>query len=143
MFRKIWGRRFREWTCAEDYCSDAHFYANLARKRYGFERWDLQFLGRIHSWAGHVARMAVWGPERYLVHALRYRDHRYLASLREMFGQELHGRRFQVWRWEKMFVDIYGLNWWEVAKDPEAWKDSQTEWLMSQTHDDGLIEWFE
>ena len=133
MFRQIWGRPSQEWACAEDYMADSHFYANQARQRFGFLRWDIQVLGRIHSWAGHVARMHVWARERLAVQCLRYRDATYLATLRSMFGQELHGRRFRVWRWGKMMVDHYGLNWWEVAKDPEVWKDTQQAWVMSWT----------
>ena len=86
MPRGSWGKRFRDWECAEDYMADDHAQAHQARQRYGYvERGVLLGL--------HVARIAARGPERYAVNCVQCPSHACLATLRAMFGTGLHGRR--------------------------------------------------
>ena len=91
--------------------------------------WDQCVLILGHRWAGHVARMKVYEPQRVVHMALGYKDYRYLKHFEGTIGSQGHHYSFHVWRWEKQFVDYYGLAWRDLAVDPECWKDSEFDWV--------------
>ncbi len=92
--------------------------------------WDDYLLKQIYTWAGHVGRMTVYDPYRYALKTLQHRGRRYLLSLRAQFGQECHGRRFHVWRWEKMFYNYFGTDWMQCTLDSDKWFDEFHQWLQ-------------
>eukprot|EP00973_Karenia_brevis_P028506 3929526-Karenia_brevis.AAC.1 len=81
-----------------------------------------------YRWAGHVARMGKYEPDRLVYQALTYKDRSYLRTLEEMYGQQCHGRNFRKWRWERQFYKILGDDWLKQAWDNTAWEDNFEEW---------------
>ena len=92
--------------------------------------WDDYLLKQIFTWAGHVGRMSVYDPHRLALKTLQHRGRRYLLSLREQFGQECHGRRFHVWRWEKMFYGYFGDDCIQSTLNSDNWYENFHGWLQ-------------
>ena len=95
----------------------------------GLERWDKVCLSRVYDWAGHVARFGKHQVDRLAWKALHWRDVNYLTFLETNYGQQCHGRKFRVWRWEMQFTRFLGKDWKEKAQDPELWQDMKGLWL--------------
>ena len=116
--------------------SEANRKINFYREKYGFTRWDLQALGRVFDWGGHVAWFSKWSPQRLAFVVLRFRGSKYLDTLEHMCGSQLHGRRFKGWRWEQQFSIILGADWQTLALDQEVWADHKSFWLSRRIGDD-------
>jgi hypothetical protein len=95
----------------------------------GLMWWDEYLLKQIYSWAGHLGRMSVYDPSRVALQSIQHKGRRYLISLQEEFGQQCHGKRFHVWRWEKMFYQYFGDNWMNMTLESDSWNDRFSGWL--------------
>jgi hypothetical protein len=96
----------------------------------GLMWWDEYLLKQIYSWAGHLGRMSVYDPSRVALQSIQHKGRRYLISLQEEFGQQCHGKRFHVWRWEKMFYNYFGADWMQCTLDSDKWFDKFHQWLQ-------------
>eukprot|EP00971_Amphidinium_carterae_P021592 425900-Amphidinium_carterae.2 len=45
----------------------------LARETWHFRTWDVIYFTRVHSWAGHVARLETTQPQRLCARLFRWR----------------------------------------------------------------------
>ena len=108
---------------------------NMLRNKYRFRRWDILALDRVYSWAGHVSRFAHWAPERLAYRTLVFRDSRYLRVLENLYGGQLHGRKFKVWRYEQQFSKILGPDWHSLSKNQEVWDSYRSVWLSERLSD--------
>lgn len=80
-------------------------------------------LNKFSLGGGHLARMRIYEPSRIALHFLQHKGRQYLISLQDEFGQQCHGKRFHVWRYEKMFYQHFGDDWQTLALDNEVWND--------------------
>ena len=99
------------------------------------ERWDVVCLGKVFTWAGHVARFAKWAPDRLALRVLQYRGIGYLRALEEQFGQQLHRRQFHAWRWEGQFSSMFGTRWADLTFDGEEWMARRHSWIQKRLND--------
>ena len=91
---------------------------------------DTQRRKKLHSFAGHLARM----PEEPAGHVLRLRN---LAWWRDCQSRGIlaHKCRFKAWRWEHQLEDFYGqskslfmdenVGWLAYAQCRSTWRDAQ------------------
>lgn len=123
-------RRILAWRRRSDYTAIGDVLADVANRvqslfdKSGLEWWDTYALRQVHAWAGYVCRMRVYDPTRWVLRALRFRDHRFLARLVEDFGTQCHGHRFHVWRWERTFYDHYGDDWPLLPLNGDEWNEA-------------------
>eukprot|EP00959_Pyramimonas_sp_CCMP1952_P336913 7054929-Pyramimonas_sp.AAC.1 len=116
-----------------DYLAVCHVHLQRYRQKYNLERWHVSALSRVFDWAGHVGRFSKWAPERLAHKALVYRGGVYLQTLENMFGQQAHGRKFKVWRWEQQFTRVFGQDWIHLTWDSEDWASSRSAWVARRT----------
>ena len=98
--------------------------------------WDALVLGRLHAWAGHLARIRVYDPQRLTLRVLDWRSVLELESLQFLTGSQGHGKRFHVWRWEAQFHKFYldqGITWQDAAKGCK-WTESKSKWVEHRQH---------
>ena len=94
----------------------------LHKRQADYEEVDHMFFRIRLEWAGHLARLATYRPNSLTSRVLRWRDRAHLERIMEQNkGSQLHGRRFRVWRWEQILVNICGSKWKEVAQDRLQW----------------------
>ena len=117
---------------AAEYMQQTAEKLNKYRLHRNLRRWDEEALLKCYTWAGHVARMQKYSTNRLALKVLAYRDARYLATLESMYGQQCHGKRFHVWRWEQQISQIYGKEWWQQALEGEKWEDLREHWLIKR-----------
>ena len=100
------------------------------------KKWDEVALSRLHSWAGHVVRLADREPKRLVGRCLRWNGMLELRTRSVAYGSQGRVGRFAVVRWESQLYDYYmGVLhkwWWDVAVDAVAWRDSYAGWLASR-----------
>ena len=127
--RKVLGIRRQPDIMLEDYLKNIAGKINELMAKEGLQWWNEIAFRLNHSWAGHVGRMSVYDPERFVYRALVYRNYNYLVNLEQEFGHQCHGRKFRVWRWERAFYQYYGPDWIQVTCCSEQWANSVEEWL--------------
>ena len=141
MMRRVFRWYFKDEFTGEDPKQDVSDYMavmahklDVYRQRRGYRRWDEEALVRSYTWAGHVARFSKYNANRLALKALCYRDINYLRTLERLYGQQCHGRRIRVWRWERQFSAILGDHWQSIALEGESWEDSMNYWLIRRQH---------
>ena len=82
----------------EFYFARVHRVHNHLRELYKLPRWDLLVHQAHFSWAGHVARMGVWAPERLTYQILSWEKVETLRKGKAQYGTQGHQKRFKPWR---------------------------------------------
>ena len=118
---------------AGDYLADCHSQLHRLRTKYGLERWHICVLSRVFDWAGHVGRFSKWAPERLAYKALVWRGASYLQTLEDLYGQQVHGRKFKVWRWEQQFTRHFGREWMHLTWNSDDWAALKSSWIARRT----------
>eukprot|EP00959_Pyramimonas_sp_CCMP1952_P417000 8736408-Pyramimonas_sp.AAC.1 len=103
------------------------------KKTNGFQNWDSIYLQRMFSWAGHVARLRDYDPDRITFLVLQYRNFKWIRDrARRNGGNQMHGRKVRVWRWEHSVDSFFkGSEWQHVALCKSSWYerlDSFVQW---------------
>ena len=129
MMRVLRIRLHEDEADGEAYLSSSQSALGLYRKKYNLPRWDRIAVTRVFNWAGHVARFQGYAPDRLAFKALTFRDCNYLHKLENLYGGQLHGHKFKVWRWELQFVRTLGRDWKTQAQDPEHWSSIRDTWV--------------
>ena len=99
----------------------------------GVMEWDLWYHREMFRWAGHVARMPQYAPNRLTHKVLAYRFWDWITSVASAnHGNQLHGKRFKTWRWERPSYKYFNdARWQLVAQDRLEWNtrlDAMTTW---------------
>ena len=128
MARKILGIRRGPDTSLAMYLKDVADKINMLFRLSNQMWWSDYALKMMHSWAGHLGRMSIYDPQRFVFRALTYRNYGYLRALQEEHGHQCHGRRFRVWRWERNFYQFYGSDWTKETISNSEWAESFVEW---------------
>ena len=94
------------------------------RDKWNCRNWDFQLEIKCFNWAGHVARFATWDPSRITYTIFRFRDNLWLQQQRQQLGNQGHGRRCRVWRWESRVIHFFTFkgNWLQWAQDKQWWQ---------------------
>ena len=115
-----------------EYEGDDEFFPRLQRNvtncmsKHGFWAWDVRAREFYFKWAGSVSRMSNLDKSRITPKVMRFLN---IASIRDFArrnkGDQGHGRRLHVWRWESdIFEYAEGINNdWEVlaSRCSEEW----------------------
>ena len=85
--------------------------------------WDRRAYSSMFSWAGHVARIGQYDAGRITYRILQHKCWEWIQTLaRANGGNQTHGRRLKVWRWEApMYKFFKKVSWQEVAQSKESW----------------------
>jgi hypothetical protein len=72
-----------------------------------------------------VARLENLDPTRLTYRVLRHWDYGMIVTRigNHNKGRQLHGRFIQVWRCEYVLHRHIGINWHDIARSREEWKD--------------------
>ena len=111
------------------YMSGSQFASGCTDKKYNLPRWDRMAVTRMFHLAWHVPRFQGYAPDRLALKALTCRDCNYLRKLEHLYGGQLHGRKFKVWRRELQFVRTLGHDWKTQAQDQEFWSSICDTWV--------------
>ena len=127
-----------EMRTSEDCASYCIRVARLVRntlERYTQESWDAFYHRLVFSWGGHVQRISKYDPSRLTFQVLKFRNWAWIQNIADQNnGQQLHGRRLHVWRWERPLYSFFrpkGLTWEQQANDNVNWEtllDIMVEW---------------
>ena len=94
-----------------------------------FMTWDILARREVFKWAGWAARLVGVDPSRITLHVLLHKNWEWLLVMSEQFnGQQLHGPRVKVWRWEALVYSVFGeilfgAPWIQAAQDKSEWSD--------------------
>ncbi len=97
--------------------------------RFAVLSWDVLVRRNIFQWAGWVARLSHYDPQRLTFKILNHKNWRWIQSVAiANGGRQLHGRILKVWRWEalvyRFFVEnLPGVDWQSAAQDANQWRD--------------------
>jgi len=97
--------------------------------------WDLVARQAVFRWAGWVARLRHFDPERLTLSILQHKNLQWLNTIASQNnGRQLHGRILRTWRWEsplQSFIEELhpGVHWVELAQDSDAWRE-----IVSKVH---------
>ena len=117
----------------EDFMSRLGSKIKAVKNAHGFNNWDAIYLQRLFSWAGHVARLQEYDPDRATFRVLQHRNYKWIRDIaRRNGGNQMHGRKVRVWRWEyKVDRFFKGSEWQTTALSKTAWYerlDSFVQW---------------
>ena len=129
MLRKILSVQRPPEVPLEDYMRHTADRVNRTMDSTGISWWDDRALKTVHSWAGHLGRMSIYDPARWVYRALQFRNRHYLLQLEEAHGSQCHGRRFCPWRWEHNFYGYYGADWIAETIRNDDWAASFRQWV--------------
>ncbi len=73
------------------------------RKSLNAPTWDKVVMGRLHDWAGHLARIRNYDSSRLTLQVLDFKGTMQLDALSFLTGSRGHNSRFHAWRWEAQF----------------------------------------
>ena len=123
MARKIICTKRRPDEPVDEFMPRSYRLCNSFLQSAGAESWDRQAHILIARFAGHVARMQAYAPERLTIQALHWRNQHWLDIIAASNnGRQLHCRKLKVWRYERTLVQHFGKNWEEQACDRETWE---------------------
>ena len=123
MLRKMLGHR----PAASDTAADYMHRVNTKIKRLkGLLRiidWDQAYHRIFFSWAGKVARISQQDPGRLTSKVLMFRNWNWIQNVAARNnGNQLHGRRLHVWRWERALYKYFcNGSWLASAQNKEYW----------------------
>jgi hypothetical protein len=89
--------------------------------------WDCLARQYVFRWAGWVARLRSFDPNRLTYHVLLHKNRRWINRIAEAnHGRQLHCRCFHVWRWEKLLYSFSEANfpnesWLDMAQSADWW----------------------
>ena len=126
MMRKMLGARRGETETLDEYMVRTNATIRDLRLQCGVQTPDIMAMRHHFVWAGHVSRLSQESPSRITGQILRFRDRRWLNIVEaENNGNQLHGRRFRVWRWESPMVKYAKhkrlQSWHDLAADKRTW----------------------
>eukprot|EP00973_Karenia_brevis_P067140 9337114-Karenia_brevis.AAC.1 len=93
------------------------------KRMHAFTDWDVLYHRRFFNWAGHIARMQQYAPERVTSRVLRHKCWQQIQAIASANrGNQLHGRRLKCWRWERLLYTYFAeSHWMAVALDRSNW----------------------
>ena len=93
------------------------------KQSHSFEEWPRTYHRKVFKWAGHVARMASYDPQRTTHRILQHKCWQWIRRVASSNnGNQLHGRRLRVWRWEAPFYRYHkDESWQQIAQDRGSW----------------------
>ena len=117
--------------------SDADFMTRFNSKikhlkcHHGVQDWDKRYYTLMFRWAGHVCRMTQYNKERLTHKVLQHRNWEAIQRIAQAnSGNQLHGRKLKVWRWEAPLYKFFKEEpWQKAAQDKTSW-NSQLEGMI-------------
>ena len=98
------------------------------RMRHGIEGWDESFHRSVFSWGGHLARMRTYDPDRASHQVFLYKNWQWIKRQSDDRGNQHHGRRLHVWRWERPLYKFFLPEPWEQqALNKQSWNSKLDE----------------
>ena len=133
MMRKMLCLRREKSETLEDYMHKANSKVKCLKEKHAVKDWDWLYHRSVFSWAGHVARMPAYDPKRLTHLLLKFRSWRWICNVSSTNGgNQLHGKRLHIWRWERAIYKYHGdEDWQEVAQNSTTWNsqlDAMATW---------------
>ncbi len=89
--------------------------------QHSIDRWDFLAHRAIYTWAGWMARLALYDPARLTLAILNHQNWAYIKRIADANGgRQLHGRILRTWRWERP-LHKYREDWQSIALDADRW----------------------
>ena len=90
---------------------------NHVRDRNFIEYWSCTYHRSVYtSWAGHLARLRLYAPDRLTLKVLHFKDWDWICALADQCGgRQHHGRILRTWRWERTMYKLLKKESWEAA----------------------------
>ena len=78
--------------------------------------WERHYHRSVFKRGGHVARIVQYHPTRVTYRALKHKDWESIqVTALQNSGDQLHGRKVHVWRWERPLYKNFGDDSWQQA----------------------------
>ena len=123
MLQRMLGSRPCSEETKEEFMIRTNSKLKEIKQRHGVKGWDAVYHGSVFQWAGHVARIPQYDPSR-LTHKVLH--HRCWDEIQEIAnrngGNQMHGKRVRIWRWERPLYKYFGdASWERAAQDKIEW----------------------
>ena len=132
MMRRIVHVRRQSGEALSEYMSRAARKVKNLRLKHAIESWDASYHRSVFSWAGHLARMAAYSPDRASHQVLLYKNWDWIQEQSDDRGNQFHCRKLRVWRWERPLYKYFHPNrWQDKASDKSVWNsllNEMVEW---------------
>ena len=109
------------------------------RQKLNVPCWSDTYAKAIWTFAGHIARLGEYDPNRPTHQVLLLQNRNFLKKTEiANRGSQLHGYRFRVWRWERHFYNYTEKgnlgDWMNIAQSRRAWTEHLELWLDWRKH---------
>ena len=136
MLRKMIGVRPRSDESKQDFMVRVNSRLKHLKVVHEIVPWDRVYHNSVFSWAGHLARMKQYCPDRETHKVLMHKCWAWIQKIAEdNAGSQLHGRRLRIWRWERPLYKFFSdSSWMAEAQDKSSWTsqlESMVEWRCS------------
>ena len=92
--------------------------------QHGFVDFDRYYMKKVFQWGGHLARLAQYDADRLTYRALLHKRWDWIQMIAAEFkGNQLHGRKLKIWRWEQKIYKHFKESWLDVAYDKSVWNE--------------------
>ena len=138
VLRKMLRLRCRPDETTEDFCTRYARSIKDALHQHGQEPWDVIYHKLVFTWAGKISRMGKNCPDRLTYKIFRTRDWQTIQDIaHQNGGNQLHCRRFRVWRWEQQVYKCFQgspQTWRKAAENPQRWSDLFDEMVLMRSY---------
>ena len=124
MLRKMMPLRKRPAETAEALMQRIGKNIKRVKEEYAFRDWGEVYFEHVFTWAGHVARLGDYDRDRVTHRVLEYRNYKWIRErARQNKGNQMHGRKVRVWRWEHRVDKLFQRGDWQAAaRSKAAWR---------------------
>ena len=131
MLRKMLPLRKRPLESDEKLMERTGAFIKLAKSNSGFTDFDSFYFRQIFTWAGHLVRMKEYDENRMTSRVFCFRNSKWIKDrAAKNSGNQMHGRKVAVWRWEQRFDKFFGnISWQETAQSRCSWHSRLEEFV--------------
>ena len=133
MFRRMVGMWLFLNESPTEFMIRSNKYLKELRESLFKESWSETYTRSVYRWAGHVARLSLHDPQRLTLHVLYYKNYAWILN-QSVNGNQGHGRRLRIWRWETNLYKALGPAWQDYAFHRDTWDgllDTLVKWRAS------------
>ena len=113
--------RKRDFETMEHFMSRTNGCIKSLLQLHNLEKWDFSCIRQTWNEAGRIGIVNATDPDRLSNQVHLWKNLAWIQDVQHCFGQQCHGKRFKVWRWETAIVRTFGSTWILEAADKWNW----------------------
>jgi len=139
IYRKMTFPRKNDAEGIDEFMHRTNGYIARCRRKFAIQPWVSHYYRAVYKWAGHLARLVQYDPQRLTYRVFSWKDFQWLKGVMAANGgRQIHGRYLRTWRWERACYKQYkkSQDWRTDALDKRKWEEmlsSMVTWRESHS----------